>query len=307
MTSVALAGRLEPAHLEERCCDLNQIVARAKSAILQAAAGGVSVQLSLSPNAARVALSSEELERIVIGLCDVACSALGPGGRLIVETRGLNDAQVGSAPGLASTADARARVVVRTEQPRGPAECVAPSPRRSDQLLAFGELEALLERLGGRLERARLSDTDLAYVAHLPYVAPGSSSGRMPVALAQGAEVILLIEDEPQVQAVTARILRAFGYAVITAHNERTAMAQAEQYGAAIALVVSDLVLPGVSGTDLVRRLRQPCEHARVLYMSGYSPEHVGALVEDASFLHKPFTADELVTRVRDLLAPPVH
>jgi two-component system cell cycle sensor histidine kinase/response regulator CckA len=307
MTSVALAGRLEPVHPEERCCDLNQIVARAKSAILQAATSGVSVQLSLSPNAARVALSSQELEGIVVALCNAACSALGPGGRLIVETRGLNDAQVGSLPGLASTADARARVIVRTEQPGGPAERAAPSSRSPQHGLAFAELEALLERLGGRLERARLSDADLAYVAHLPYVAPGNSSGRMPVAFAQGAEVILLVEDEPQVQAVTARILRAFGYAVITAHNERTAMAQAEQHGAAIALVVSDLVLPGVSGTELVRRLRQPCERARVLYMSGYSPEHVGADVDDASFLHKPFTADELVTRVRDLLASPVH
>jgi CheY-like chemotaxis protein len=129
----------------------------------------------------------------------------------------------------------------------------------------------------------------------------------MPVAAGASAEVILLVEDEPQVQAVTTRILRAFGYSVITAHNERTALAQAEQHGAAISLIISDLVLPGVSGADLVRRLRQPCEHARVLYMSGYSPEHVGALLEGASFLRKPFSADELVRIVRELLAASVH
>jgi two-component system cell cycle sensor histidine kinase/response regulator CckA len=101
---------------------------------------------------------------------------------------------------------------------------------------------------------------------------------------------------------VTARILRAFGYGVITAHNERSALAQAEQYGPSIGLVVSDLVLPGVSGKDLVRRLHHPCEHARVLYISGYSPEHVGALTDGARFLRKPFTAQELLGLVRELL-----
>lgn len=146
----------------------------------------------------------------------------------------------------------------------------------------------------------------LAFVAHLPYVPAPTSSGSMKVAAARGLEVILLVEDEPQVQAVTARILRAFGYSVITAHDERTALAQAEQYGAAIGLVVSDLVLPGVSGMDLVRRLRQPCERARVLYMSGYAPEDVGPLLAGARFLRKPFTAEELMSMVSDLLEPRV-
>jgi two-component system cell cycle sensor histidine kinase/response regulator CckA len=313
MTSVALAGRLASAQSEERCSDLNQVVARAESSILQAIGSGVSVKFALSPGVPLVALTVTELERVIVGLCAEACSQLSSGGRLIIETRGLNDAHVVSAPSSAlspspaSTSEVRARVIVRAEPHSATPRVVQTPASQSKVELGFSGIEALLSRLGGRLEFVHVSDEDLAYVAHLPYVAPGNSSGRMPVAIAQGVEVVLLVEDEPQVQAVTARILRAFGYSVITAHNERTAMAQAEQYGAAIGLVVSDLVLPGVSGTDLVRRLRKPCEHARVLYMSGYSPEHVGALVEGASFLRKPFTAEELVTMVRDLLASSVH
>ena len=165
----------------------------------------------------------------------------------------------------------------------------------------------MLERFGGRLEFVPLSESDLAYVAHLPYAPGTDSSGRMAVAAPQEPGVILLIEDEPQVQAVTARILRAFGYGVITAHNERSALAQVEQHGPAISLVLSDLVLPGISGKDLVRRLRQTCEHARVLYISGYSPEHVGALTDGACFLRKPFTAQELLAVVRELLPESVH
>jgi len=103
--------------------------------------------------------------------------------------------------------------------------------------------------------------------------------------VARGLEVILLVEDEPQVQAVTARILRAFGYSVVTAHNERTALAQAELHGAAINLVVSDLVLPACRARTWCGGFESPCEHARVLYVSGYSAEHVGALAEGARFL----------------------
>ncbi len=227
---------------------------------------------------------------------------------MVVETRGMNDAHLAQPAALASTSPARVRVLVRAEQLGNAAP---PTPRSSalsqQSTLSFSELEALLERLGGRLEFVPLADDDIAYVAHLPYASGAESSGRMAVAVPQENGVILLVEDEPQVQAVTTRILRAFGYAVITAHNERTALAQAEQYGAAIGLVVSDLVLPGVSGKDLVRRLHRPCEHARVLYISGYSPEHVGTLSEGECFLRKPFTAQELLAAVRELLPESVR
>jgi CheY-like chemotaxis protein len=294
MSSAALAGRLRSAQSEDSCSDLNQVVARLEQSIARAAGHYVGVLFSLSPNVARVAIGTTELEKVVLGLCVEASSLLGPGGRLVVETRGMNDAHLTPPP---PAAEARARVIVRAEQVAQPAQRSGTSPE-----LGTGELAALLKRLGGQLELVPLTVTDLAYVAHLPYALASNSSGRMAIAVPHEACVILLVEDEPQVQAVTARILRAFGYSVITAHNERTALAQAEQHGSSIGLVVSDLVLPGVSGKELVRRLRKPCEHAQILYISGYSPEHVGALADGACFLRKPFTAQELLAVVRDLM-----
>jgi CheY-like chemotaxis protein len=254
------------------------------------------VQFSLSPNVARVAVPALELEKVIVALCAEASLRIHAGGRLLLETRGMNDAQL---PPLPVPVDARARVIVRAEQPGQPEPRAA---ARSYSDLGLTELEQVLERLGGRLEFVPLTEHDIALVAHLPYAPVSNSSGRMAIAAPHEACVILLVEDEPQVQAVTARILRSFGYSVITAHNERTALAQAEQHGSVIGLVVSDLVLPGVSGKDLVRRLRTPCEHAQVLYISGYSPEHVGSLADGACFLRKPFTAQELLAMVRELL-----
>jgi CheY-like chemotaxis protein len=294
MSSVALASRLPSAQSEDSCSDLNQVVARLEQSIARVAGQYVSVQFSLSPNVARVAVSTTELEKVVLGLCVEASGLLSPGGRLVVETRGMNDAHV--APSQPA-AEARARIIVRAEQLAEPAQRATTHPE-----LAAVDLDSLLKRLGGQLELVPLSANDLAFVAHLPYALPSNSSGRMAIAAPHEACVILLVEDEPQVQAVTARILRAFGYSVITAHNERTALAQADQHGSSIGLVVSDLVLPGVSGKDLVRRLRKPCEHAQILYISGYSPEHVGTLADGACFLRKPFTAQELLAVVRDLM-----
>jgi CheY-like chemotaxis protein len=307
-SSAALTSRFRSAPVDDNCSDLNQVVARAEQSIAAVTGQQVRVSFALSPNVPRVAVPSGELERIVCGLCAAARSQLAPGSRMVIETRAVNDAPLGASVAAAPAGEERARLIVR-------AECLAQSSPLATQApsaphpapLADSALEELLERLGGRLEFVSSSNAEFAYVAHLPHAAGARSSGRMAVAVTQDAGVILLVEDEPQVQAVTARILRAFGYPVLTAHNERTALAQAEQYGSAIGLVVSDLVLPGVSGKDLVRRLRQPCEHAQVLYISGYSPEHVGALTDGACFLRKPFTAQELLGVVRTLLPESVH
>ena len=304
MTSAALASRFRSANAGDHCTDLNQVVARAEQSISEIVGLTVSVQVALSPNVTAVAVPLAQLEQIVLGLCTAARSLLATDGRIVIETRGMNDAAVGDSSAVMQPADARARIVVRVEQP-GTELSSAPRMSVSKALAQSSEvsaLEQLLVRLGGRLELAPLSEMEFAYVAHLPCATSTDSSGRMAVAVPEQSGVILLIEDEPQVQAVTARILRSFGYAVITAHNERSALAQAEQYGSSIGLVLSDLVLPGVSGKDLVRRLRQPCEHAQVLYISGYSPEHVGALTDGARFLRKPFTAQELLELVRELL-----
>jgi len=304
MTSAALASRFRSALAAENCTDLNQVVARAEQSISEVIGFSVGVQFALSPNVKFVAVPLAQLEQIIIGLCAAARNLFAQPGRVIIETRGINDAPVEASSSVIQTTEARARVVVRVEQHSHEA-AVTPEWRSSAAAqgeLPLSELEQLLKRLGGRLEVVSLSERTLAYVAHLPYAVGTDSSGRMAVAVPQQSGVILLIEDEPQVQAVTTRILRAFGYSVITAHNERSALAQAELYGPSIGLVVSDLVLPGVSGKDLVRRLREPCEHAQVLYISGYSPEHVGALTDGARFLRKPFSAQELLGVVRELL-----
>ena len=298
MTSAALVSQYRSAQLGESCCELTQVILRAEQAISALAGHSLSVQFALSQTAKRVALPSLELEKVLLGLCKIARSLLSPGGRIVIETRGANDPHASALDSAVPSDESLARVLVRAER-------LVNSPARalsSEAQLVLAELDSLLGRFGGTLHYVSSSEYSMGYVASLPYALAAESVPRMPVAVTQQGALILLIDDEPQVLAVTSRILHAFGYTVLTAHSERTALAQAEEHGPSITLVISDLVLPGVSGKDLVKRLRYCCEQARVLYISGYSPEHVGALTDGARFLRKPFTAQELLGVVRQLL-----
>ncbi len=281
---------------------------RSKS-ICEIAGLSVGVQFALSPNAMLVAVPLASLEQIILDLCTAARAQLMPGGRIVVETRGVNDASVGAASAIMQPADARARVVVRAER-------LAPEPTRrvdapAQTELAFSALEQTLQRLGGRLEVVPLSEDDFAYVAHLPHAVGTDSSGRMAVAIPEQSGVIPV--DRRRAASASrdgphpARVWLSGDHRAQTSAARSckpNSMARQSAWSSRIwcCLVVSDLVLPGVSGKDLVRRLRQPCEHARVLYISGYSPEHVGALTDGARFLRKPFTAQELLALVRELL-----
>src|SRR5882724_1901997 len=118
MSSAALAGRLHSAQSEDSCSDLNQVVARLEQSIARVAGHHVGVQFSLSPNVARVAVSATELEQVVLALCVEASGRLSPGGRLLVETRGMNDAHLTPSQPVV---EGHARVIARAEQLGEPA------------------------------------------------------------------------------------------------------------------------------------------------------------------------------------------
>jgi hypothetical protein len=121
-----------------------------------------------------------------------------------------------------------------------------------------------------------------------------------------GTETILVVEDEPALRALVAQMLESKGYMVIAAESAEDALTIAESD--LIDLVLTDLVMPRISGRELAARIRAARPNARVLFMSGYADEAVvrhGALDAGAAFVEKPFSANELARRVRDALDRP--
>jgi CheY-like chemotaxis protein len=135
-------------------------------------------------------------------------------------------------------------------------------------------------------------------------VVEGRNSTRPPATL-RGTETVLLVEDQAQVRAVAAEILQKHGYRVIAAQNAGEALLLCETHRGTIHLLLTDVVMPRMSGAELARRLASTRPNMRVLCMSGYTDDSVvrhGALESGIAFLQKPFTPESLTRRVREVL-----
>jgi DNA-binding response OmpR family regulator len=130
--------------------------------------------------------------------------------------------------------------------------------------------------------------------------------GARPVALPRrGSETVLLVEDEEAVRDLVREVLAMQGYRVLEAATAAEALAIGEKHDGVIHLLVSDVVMPGMSGKELAERLAADRPGLRVLYMSGYTDTaivHHGVLAPGTAFLQKPFTPAVLARRVGEIL-----
>jgi two-component system, cell cycle sensor histidine kinase and response regulator CckA len=124
-----------------------------------------------------------------------------------------------------------------------------------------------------------------------------------------GTETILLVEDEDAVRELARTVLESHGYSVIEAVSAEEAQELAARRGAKIDLLLTDVVMPAMSGRDLARRISAQSPQTRVLYMSGYTDNVIaegGVLEAGMSFLQKPFSPRALAAKVREVLDTPM-
>jgi two-component system cell cycle sensor histidine kinase/response regulator CckA len=120
-----------------------------------------------------------------------------------------------------------------------------------------------------------------------------------------GTETVLLVEDEESVRQLVRETLAAKGYRVIEAENGESGLATAAQHDGKIDLVITDVVMPGMGGRELVKQLAQTRPQTKVLYLSGYTEDAIlseGTIESGAAFLQKPFTLRNLSCKVREVL-----
>jgi len=148
---------------------------------------------------------------------------------------------------------------------------------------------------------------------YLPQVeAPleGRAVGAAPGDLPRGTETILLVEDAAAVRAVTRQVLERQGYTVLEAAHGAAALQTAAGHPGPIHLLLTDVVMPVLSGRQLADQLARLRPDAKVLYASGYTDDAVvrhGVLEAGISYLQKPFTADSLARKVREVLDRPTR
>jgi len=124
----------------------------------------------------------------------------------------------------------------------------------------------------------------------------------------RGNETILVVEDEAALREITRECLETTGYTVLDAAHAAAALELSERYKGTIHLLVTDVVMPGIPGSELAQRLTAERPGTKVLYMSGYTDDTVilrGALTEETPFVQKPFTMANLARKVREVLDTP--
>ncbi|MBF8260385.1 MAG: PAS/PAC sensor hybrid histidine kinase, partial [Actinobacteria bacterium] len=127
----------------------------------------------------------------------------------------------------------------------------------------------------------------------------------LPMELLEGSETVLLVEDEKIVRNLGVRILAGLGYRVMHTGNGDEAIELAREHGERIDLLLTDVVMPGMSGRELANRLTRIHPEARVLFTSGYTDNaivHHGVLDEGVSFIGKPYSPSALARKVREVL-----
>ncbi len=126
-----------------------------------------------------------------------------------------------------------------------------------------------------------------------------------PVGALRGSETILVLEDEPRVRKLICEVLTGRGYRVLEAVRGEEAIRIAEEHGGGIQLLLTDVVMPEMSGPQALEQMRSRYPHLKVLFMSGYTDEamrHHGILDSGAPFLQKPFLPEALARKVREVL-----
>ena len=177
--------------------------------------------------------------------------------------------------------------------------------------LGLSTVYGIVKQSGGSIWVYSEVGQGTTFKVYLPRVDEGAEEYKRTAEreeIIQGAETILLAEDEDMVRKLAVQVLEMHGYRVLEAANGGAALLICERHKEPIHLLITDVIMPEMSGRELAVRLAQLRPEMKVLYMSGYTDNaivHQGVLDEGANFIQKPFPTEALARKVRDVLDAP--
>ncbi|HEX4633077.1 MAG TPA: ATP-binding protein, partial [Gemmatimonadales bacterium] len=275
----------------------------------------VVLTVRLDPELGSVKADPGQIEQIVINLAVNSRDAMPDGGQLIIETR---NTEVDASHGAPNSADAPGRWVMLAVSDTGTGMDAATQARVFEPFFTTKEkgkgtgmglatVYGIVKQSGGYIWLYSEPGQGTTFNVYLPRVddpVEAQAPAFSPTSLT-GTETVLLVEDDTAVGGVAQRILEGYGYTVLTASDGGEGLALAQRYDGDIHLLLSDIVLPTLSGPEVAQRLAERRPATRVLLMSGYTPEAVtrrGILEAGTALLQKPFTVQGLAAKVREVL-----
>jgi two-component system cell cycle sensor histidine kinase/response regulator CckA len=296
--------------------DLNSIVHDAERMLRRLIGEDIELVTEFDPELEHVMGDPDQLHQVIMNLVLNSRDAMPNGGRLVIETRNCD---VGSppvsnpetAPGLyvrMSVTDTGTGIAAETLESMFEPFFTTKEQGKGTGL-GLSIVYGIVRQNGGWIEVSSEIGTGTTFRIYLPRVRPETLSARQPdpqQAVSGGGETVLLVEDQEEVRTLARTILRAQGYRVIDGANGAEAWVLAREYDGPIHLLLTDVVMPGMNGKELSERLHTKRPAMKVLFTSGYTADVIanrGILQPQVVYLPKPFTAETLVTKVREALA----
>ncbi|HCF58896.1 MAG TPA: hypothetical protein DFS52_13005 [Myxococcales bacterium] len=303
--------------LEPQVLNLNTSITGIESMLRRLLGEDIQILVCLAEDLGSVEADPGQVEQVIMNLAVNARDAMPRGGKLTIETSNveLDDnyarLHVAVKPGnfvLLSVTDSGCGMDAMTREHIF--EPFFSTKEAKGTGLGLATVYGIVKQSGGNIWVYSEPGQGTTFKVYLPRVdLPATETRRRSsAAMVTGNETVLVVEDESAVRKLAERILRLAGYRVLSGANGGEALLLCEKHGDEIDLLLTDVVMPQMSGRDLADRLALLCPRLKVLYMSGYTDHaivHHGVLEPGTRFIGKPFSASELTYKVREVLDAP--
>ena len=304
--------------LEPQVLDLNEVIGKMQQMLRRMVGEDVALAMFVDPSLGGVKADRGSLEQVIMNLVVNARDAMPTGGQVTIGARNAEfDRESGGTPvglepgryvmlevtdtGIGMDAVTQARIF----EP-----FFTTKAKDKGTGLGLSTVFGIIQQSGGTVCVSSEVGRGTTFKAYLPRVneVPTAVQPATAISTSRGTETILLTEDDDQVRAATRNMLQRSGYLVIEARNGGEALLICEKRSDAIHLLLTDVVMPLMSGPELARRLVALRPDMRVLCMSGHIDDSIvrhGVGEAEIAYLQKPITLDSLARKVRDVLDGP--
>ncbi len=304
--------------VEPRIFDPGELVANLGKMLQRLIGEDIMLKLDVTADTGKIKADPGQLEQVIVNMAVNARDAMPEGGTLTISTTcemvdGRNDEQfVNLAPGRyirISVQDTGTGMEEEVQQ-----HIFEPffttKPPGSGTGLGLATSFGIIRQNSGHILFDSTPGSGTTFHIYLPLAGSGASSTQflrdLQAAAPKGSETLLLVEDDPHVRQTVARMLKNHDYNVLEANGGVDAIALARQHRNSISLLVTDVVMPEMNGTELADVLLGICPGIRILFISGYVQTHTvvqqAVNQSGAQFLQKPFASDDLARKVRGIL-----
>jgi PAS domain S-box-containing protein len=304
-----------PQILKPQVLDVDQVLGRMQNLLGRLIGENITLLMNRSASS-RVTADPGQIEQVIINLAVNARDAMPNGGRLLIETMDVDLDATYAAQHRGSSLGKHVLIAV-SDTGVGMDETTlahlfepffTTKPAGQGTGLGLATVYGIVKQSGGSIWVYSEPGRGSTFKIYLPVATVNAEPGPPPAdaQVLRGTETVLVIEAQAGVRTLIEKTLHRFGYTVIASATGSEVMAAALAYEGPIHLMLTDVILPGASGRETARRVLAVRPDVRVLYMSGYTDDAIvqhGVLDPGHAFIQKPFTAENLLRRIREVLA----